>query len=81
MFPVHPTDDGCVLPLSRYAMMKRTEIRERFGIKGDGCGDCCSAYWCGCCVLIQNEKEVLARQSSGPITQGYQQQQGMQVPH
>ncbi|KAH6665340.1 PLAC8 family protein [Plectosphaerella plurivora] len=53
-------------------MMKRGEIRERFGIKGGGAGDCCTAYWCPCCALIQQEKEVKQRQESGPIAQGYQ---------
>jgi len=32
--------------LHSYVMMKRSEIRERFGIDGDGMGDCCTAYWC-----------------------------------
>lgn len=37
-----------------YAMIKRMEIRERFGIKGSGAGDFCAAYWCACCVVLQN---------------------------
>ncbi|KAI8956061.1 PLAC8 family-domain-containing protein [Xylaria longipes] len=28
-----------------YAMIKRGEIRERYGIKGSGCDDCCVSYW------------------------------------
>ncbi|KAK7430279.1 hypothetical protein QQZ08_003254 [Neonectria magnoliae] len=64
-----------------YAMMKRGEIRERFGIQGSGMNDCCASYWCGCCALIQQEKEVKARLAQGPITQGYQsQEKGMHVP-
>jgi Cys-rich protein (TIGR01571 family) len=63
-----------------YAMMKRTEIRERFGIRGSGSGDCCTAYWCPCCVLIQQEKEVQSRTAAGPITQGYVAPQAMHMP-
>ncbi|KAL0934844.1 Cell number regulator 11 [Colletotrichum truncatum] len=63
-----------------YTMMKRGEIRERFGIKGSGFSDCCTSYWCGCCALIQQDKEVQARLSTGPIAQGYQPEKGMQMP-
>ncbi|KAM0287040.1 hypothetical protein ACHAQH_000725 [Verticillium albo-atrum] len=55
-----------------YAMIKRGEIRERFNIKGSGCGDCCTTYWCPCCALIQQDKEVQQRLASGPIVEGYQ---------
>jgi Cys-rich protein (TIGR01571 family) len=65
-----------------WVMMKRGEIRERYGIKGSGMDDCCASYWCSCCSLIQQEKEVIARTSAGPITAGYQpQKDGMQMPH
>ncbi|KAI1064688.1 hypothetical protein LB507_000141 [Fusarium sp. FIESC RH6] len=65
-----------------YSMMKRGEIRERFGIKGSGMNDCCVSYWCLCCALIQQDNEVKARLSQGPITQGYQaQKEGMHMPN
>ena len=65
--------------------MKRSEIREKFGIEGDGMGDCCATYWCACCALIQQDKEVEARMPPGHASaqaqaQGYQAQQGMQMP-
>ncbi|RSL88804.1 hypothetical protein CEP51_001546 [Fusarium floridanum] len=64
-----------------YSMMKRGEIRDRFGIQGSGMGDCCVSYWCLCCALIQQDNEVKARLSQGPITQGYQaQKEGMHMP-
>ncbi|CAM1504321.1 Fc.00g019120.m01.CDS01 [Cosmosporella sp. VM-42] len=64
-----------------YAMMKRGEIRERFGIQGSGMGDCCTTYWCLCCALIQQEKEAKGRLSQGPVTQGYQSnKEGMHMP-
>ena len=65
-----------------YVMMKRSEIREHYGIQGDGTSDCCVTYWCACCALIQQDKEVKVRTSNaaGLITQGYQAQAGMQMP-
>jgi hypothetical protein len=62
-------------------MIKRTEIREKYGIKGDGTGDCCTTYWCACCALIQQEKEVQARAAPGPITQGYHAPTGKDGMH
>ncbi|KAI1369622.1 PLAC8 family-domain-containing protein [Xylaria arbuscula] len=63
-----------------YAMLKRGEIRERYGIQGSGCGDCCVSFWCSCCALIQQDNEVKIRQKAQPITQGYQAQPGMHMP-
>jgi Cys-rich protein (TIGR01571 family) len=63
------------------AWFKRTEVREKYGIEGGGCGDCCTGYCCACCVLIQNDNEVKTRSARGPITQGYQtQKEGMHMP-
>ncbi|KAI8629044.1 PLAC8 family-domain-containing protein [Xylariaceae sp. FL1651] len=64
-----------------YAMVKRGEIRERYNIKGSGCGDCCVSFWCSCCALIQQDNEVKIRQRNGqPNLQGYQSQPGMHMP-
>ncbi|KAI1180711.1 PLAC8 family-domain-containing protein [Nemania sp. FL0916] len=63
-----------------YQMLKRGEIRERYGVKGSGCGDCCVSFWCSCCALIQQDNEVKIRQQAQPITQGYQAQAGMHMP-
>jgi hypothetical protein len=51
-------------------MIKRGEIRRRFGIEGSGCGDCASAYCCPCCVLVQHEKELEVQ--STRVQTGYQ---------
>lgn len=53
-----------------WTMIKRKEIRERYGIKGSDVDDCCMSYWCGCCAVIQHEKEVM-RRTGGAVTQGY----------
>ncbi|KAL0940231.1 PLAC8 family protein [Colletotrichum truncatum] len=63
-----------------YIMSKRIDIRKQFGIEGSQCGDCCAAYWCPCCSVIQQEKEVIDRTEYAPVTQGYEsQKQGMHM--
>ncbi|KAH8896060.1 PLAC8-domain-containing protein [Thozetella sp. PMI_491] len=65
-----------------YSMIKRTEIRQRFNIPGSACGDCCAAFWCQCCQVIQSDSEVNSRLISGPVCQGYDgQNEMMKVPH
>ncbi|KAI0598492.1 PLAC8 family-domain-containing protein [Biscogniauxia sp. FL1348] len=44
-----------------WVMLKRTEIRTRFAIPGDEIKDCCVAYWCTCCAIIQHDNEVTQR--------------------
>jgi len=62
-------------------MMKRTEVRQAYGIKGSATGDCCTAYWCSCCATIQHEKEVVNRTAGavGVVLQGYQAPANMQM--
>ncbi|KAH8594697.1 PLAC8 family-domain-containing protein [Bisporella sp. PMI_857] len=50
---------------------KRGEIREKYNIKGNQLEDCLFSAFCGCCVLVQQEKEIIGRQSIA-ATQGYQ---------
>ncbi|KKA27404.1 hypothetical protein TD95_000477 [Thielaviopsis punctulata] len=66
-----------------YAMLKRTELRERHNIEGSVLGDCCATFWCSCCVLVQSEKEAKYRtQPSVPNADGYQPmpKDGMVMP-
>ncbi|KAL4909656.1 PLAC8 family-domain-containing protein [Aspergillus multicolor] len=42
-------------------MMKRRDMREKFGIKGSVGGDCILSCCCSCCVLVQQEKELDAQ--------------------
>ncbi|KAI5868193.1 PLAC8-domain-containing protein [Durotheca rogersii] len=66
-----------------YAMLKRSEIRERYHIEGGGMGDCCTSYWCPCCALIQQDNEVKLRQRAATAALGqqpYQSQPHMQMP-
>lgn len=60
-------------------MRKRFQIRQRYGIKGSDATDCCASYWCFSSALVQHEREVLARQTMNPVTQGYQRQPAMEM--
>ncbi|KAG9234656.1 PLAC8 family-domain-containing protein [Amylocarpus encephaloides] len=62
--------------------MNRSEIRAANNIRGDHLTDCLFSAFCGCCTLIQQEKEVLAKQrAAGTISQGYQAPAGMTTGH
>ncbi|KAJ5404587.1 PLAC8-domain-containing protein [Penicillium cosmopolitanum] len=56
----------------------RGEMRQQYGIEGSCCGDCCVSTFCGCCALIQEEKEAELR--SRPELVGYQKPAGMAIP-
>ncbi|KAJ5088387.1 hypothetical protein N7456_012003 [Penicillium angulare] len=56
----------------------RGEMRQKYGIEGSCCGDCCVSLCCGCCALIQEEKEVELR--TRPELVGYQRTPGMGLP-
>ncbi|KAI9798243.1 MAG: hypothetical protein M1835_002729 [Candelina submexicana] len=63
-----------------FQMGNRQEIRTRYKIDGSTKGDCLRSYFCGCCELMQEEKEVLLRShdrgSTAPSNE-YKQQEGM----
>ncbi|KAF3914056.1 hypothetical protein AA313_de0202006 [Arthrobotrys entomopaga] len=63
-------------------LMQRGEIRHRYNLEGSGIGDCCRHFWCGCCTLIQEDRETETRKALlVPANQvGYQQQAGMSYP-
>ncbi|KAF9525804.1 PLAC8 family-domain-containing protein [Crepidotus variabilis] len=39
-------------------MMLRGNIRDRYNIQGNSCGDCCEAFWCSPCELTQESREL-----------------------
>ncbi|KAJ7643320.1 PLAC8-domain-containing protein [Mycena polygramma] len=53
------TSLGCIL-----ACMNRGEVRERYGIDGGGCGDCCGSYCCHACDLTQVSREIELEEKS-----------------
>ncbi|RDA92928.1 hypothetical protein CP533_3859 [Ophiocordyceps camponoti-saundersi (nom. inval.)] len=65
-----------------YNMVQRAEIRHKYGIRGNCCDDYCASYWCLCCSIIQQDKEVHRRQfPGGPVTDPYNaDKERMQMP-
>lgn len=66
--------------LSRRNVTRRTEIRDKFGIKGSRISDCCASYWCPCCSLVQQDNEVKARLGYETLREGYQVNIHMEIP-
>ncbi|KAJ9138401.1 PLAC8 family-domain-containing protein [Pleurostoma richardsiae] len=66
------------IPLS----MQRADIRERYNLQGSCITDIALACCCGCCDLVQQEKESEAREplNGGGHKQQYQTQGGMTMP-
>ncbi|KAF9456953.1 PLAC8 family-domain-containing protein [Collybia nuda] len=42
----------------------RGNSRSRYNIKGGGCGDCCSIFWCNPCALTQESREIELEEQS-----------------
>ncbi|CAK5272347.1 unnamed protein product [Mycena citricolor] len=42
----------------------RGATRERYGIEGGGCGDCCTSYWCAPCDITQVSREIELEEKS-----------------
>ena len=62
--------------------MQRSDVREKYHLQGSCLDDILLSCCCGCCTLIQNEKESAHREPL--LAQGhkeqYQQTQGMSYP-
>lgn len=43
-------------------MLQHSRIRATYNIDGTAGGDCVQSYYCPCCTLMQDEREVLARE-------------------
>ncbi|KAK6333806.1 hypothetical protein TWF730_003989 [Orbilia blumenaviensis] len=42
-------------------MMQRGEARRKYNMEGTGCGDCMRHFFCECCTLIQEHREIETR--------------------
>lgn len=62
--------------------MQRSDVREKFHLEGNCISDLVISWFCGCCTIIQQDKEVAYRQlNQGQAqTQQYQPQNGMAYP-
>lgn len=61
-------------------MMKRRDLREKFGIKGSVGEDCILSCCCPCCTLVQQEKELDAQASRFQAASGYEAPAAMAYP-
>ncbi|KAF8157214.1 PLAC8 family-domain-containing protein [Crassisporium funariophilum] len=49
-----------------FQMSNRKHVRQRYNIKGGGCGDCLTSFFCAPCQLTQDSREIeLEEQSFG----------------
>lgn len=63
--------------------MQRADIRQRYNLQGSCLIDLATACCCGCCDLIQQEKESAAREPlmhPGGKAEQYQANAGMEYP-
>eukprot|EP00898_Chlorokybus_atmophyticus_P005849 jgi/Chlat1/6265/Chrsp44S05776 len=49
-----------------YSIPVRGAIRQKYGIPGGACGDCCLHVWCICCAFLQEQRELKVRGAFGP---------------
>lgn len=54
----------CVSGYPPYALRKSVQAKYGFHDPTGDCDDCCNALWCGCCMLVQDHRELTARNSS-----------------
>ncbi|KAK1066141.1 hypothetical protein LTR74_007359 [Friedmanniomyces endolithicus] len=50
--------------------LKRKELRNKFGIQGNGCTDCLVSYFCHPCSIAQMETELKDRAATAPTGLG-----------
>ncbi|KAM0809815.1 putative PLAC8 family-domain-containing protein [Seiridium cardinale] len=60
--------------------LQRADIREKYQLQGNCIVDIASACCCGCCDLIQQEKESAHWESQSIDTAGYKTNQEMIIP-
>jgi len=61
--------------------IRRGEMRNQLGINGSSFGDCCGAWCCPCCGLMQEEKEMVYRgEISQQAAEPYQPTKNMAYP-
>lgn len=74
---------GCVGLACIPVAMQRAELRQRYNLEGSCLVDIATACCCGCCDLIQQDKEAAAREplnAGAGVKQQYQPDGGMSYP-
>ncbi|KAF2096684.1 PLAC8-domain-containing protein [Rhizodiscina lignyota] len=57
--------------------MQRGELRRRYNIDGNGCTDCLCSTCCGCCDIIQQDKEMKNRETQPILDAEPKRNEGM----
>ncbi|KAJ3498483.1 hypothetical protein NLG97_g1089 [Lecanicillium saksenae] len=63
--------------------MQRQSIREKYNLEGNCIEDIARSYCCGCCTIMQNDKEAQHREhllSQGSVQEQYKTTEGMNYP-
>ncbi|XP_030043251.1 cornifelin homolog [Microcaecilia unicolor] len=68
---------GYGVPCPPISMAMRSGVRERYGIQGSICNDCCILCWCYNCAWCQMSREIKKRKQ--PIT--IVNAQAITIPH
>ena len=61
-------------------LMQRADIRQKYNLQGDFVTDLLTSCCCGCCSLIQQEKEVEYREKELGSKVGYTKPETMSHP-
>lgn len=60
--------------------LQRANLREKYNLQGSCLVDLAAACCCGCCDLVQQDKEAEFREAQAPIQQGYKTNEEMAFP-
>lgn len=60
--------------------LQRANLREKHNLQGSCLVDIATACCCGCCDLIQQDKEAEYREAQASSGQGYKANEGMSYP-
>lgn len=66
--PCDPALMYCIISLTGFhlllGMVGRNEVRRKYDLEGSAWSDCCSHFWCHCCAMCQEARELRAH----PVT-------------
>ncbi len=63
----------CLCPCSVFIRAPyRKKLRIKYNLPAKPCNDCCTAFWCPCCALAQELREIKSLKHQGPLPQNMQ---------